>query len=69
MGKFEVTYSVCRLYSTVVDAKDKEEALELVRCGRGGENADVVEEEFLGVNIATDVTHDLTGKTDNKRKG
>jgi NAD(P)H-hydrate repair Nnr-like enzyme with NAD(P)H-hydrate epimerase domain len=72
MPKFAVTYSVNQLFETIIDAKDKDEALSVV-CGRGGENGDtLLVEEFLGVNLARDVTHeypeDGKPKTKNPRK-
>lgn len=57
MPKFEVTYSVNALYSQIVDAVDKEEAISIVN---GDPEGNLFDEEYLGINIVRDVTHEYT---------
>lgn len=58
MPKFSVTYSVNNLYEVIVEATDKEDAISKVDGGHGGENQTLLAEEYLGINIVKDVTHE-----------
>lgn len=58
MPKFSVTYSVNRLYEVIVDATDKEDAISKVGGELGGSNPMLLGEEYLGINIVKDVTHE-----------
>jgi hypothetical protein len=72
MPKFSVTYSVNRLYEIIVEATDKEEAISSVDGSHGGDAPMLLGEEYLGINIVKDVTHeypeDSKPKTKNSRK-
>jgi len=58
MSKFEVTYSVNRLYSTIIEASDKEAAINIMNGGHGSDEDEVISEEYLGMNTVMDVTHE-----------
>jgi hypothetical protein len=73
MPKFSVTYSVNNLYEIIVEAIDKEDAISKVDGGHGGDKPTLLAEEYLGINIVKDVTHDYpqdaVSETKNPLKG
>jgi hypothetical protein len=58
MPKFSVTYSVNNLYEIIVEATDKEDAISQVDGGHGGKTPKLLDEEYLGINVVKDVTHE-----------
>jgi hypothetical protein len=62
MPKFSVTYSVNNLYEIIVEATDKEDAISQVDGGHGGKTPKLLDEEYLGINVVKDVTHEYTAK-------
>jgi hypothetical protein len=71
MPKFSVTYSVNSLFEIFVEATDKEDAISKVNGSHGGE-ALLLAEEYLGINVVKDVTHEhpqnAVSKTENPLK-